>query len=62
MYKVMESYSKQLHLKKGEKDWDGRIFKEDRYIIVDSEGFDAAGSHMTEQEADDLIEEYNNEK
>ena len=44
-------WSVQLHLKKGCEDWDGRIFDEDRYVVLDDAGYDAMGEHMPLEEA-----------
>ena len=48
-------YTIELYLQKGDADYTGEIQTEDRYIIVDAEGFDACGEHMTFEEAKKLI-------
>lgn len=45
----------ELYLEKGECDYDGTIQTEDRYIVVDSEGMDCVGEHMTKEEAIEFI-------
>ena len=44
-------WSVQLHLEKGDEDWDGKVYDEDRYVILDSSGYDAMGEHMTLENA-----------
>jgi hypothetical protein len=51
----MDYYQIELYLETGEVDYDGTIQTENRYIIVDANGFDAVGEHMTIEEAKELI-------
>jgi hypothetical protein len=52
-------YTIELYLEKDEYDHAGEIQNEDRYIIVDAEGFDVCGEHMTLDEANKFINEVN---
>jgi hypothetical protein len=50
-------YTIELYLEKGQVDYTGEIQNEDRYIIVDSYGYDACGEHMTLEDAKKFINE-----
>lgn len=50
-------YKIELYLEKGQYDYTNEIQTEDRYIIVDAEGFDACGIHMTLDEEKKFINE-----
>ena len=40
----------ELYLTAGVPDWNGEIYREDRYIVLES-GFDLIGEHMTREDA-----------
>lgn len=46
----------QLHLFAGEADYNGQVYDTDRYVVLNDEGFDMCGEHMTLEEAEDYIE------
>jgi len=45
----------ELYLYEGSLDWDNSLVREDRYIIVGSEGLDLYGQHFCLAEAQELI-------
>lgn len=51
------TYTIEIYLEKNEYDFLGNLQEEDRYIVVDSEGFDVCGEHMTKDEAELFITE-----
>jgi hypothetical protein len=48
-------YSIKLFLSKGNLDWNKIIYSEDRYIIIDANGFDVCGEHYEINEAKEVI-------
>ncbi len=51
------TYTIEIYLEKNEYDYQGNLQEEDRYIVVDSDGFDVCGDHMTKEEAELFIKE-----
>jgi hypothetical protein len=51
----MNYYTIELYLYESQSDYDGTIQTEDRYIIVDANGYDALGEHMNLKDAKELI-------
>lgn len=41
----MNKYKMELYLEKGQRDYNGIVYDHDRYIILDSNGFDCVGEH-----------------
>lgn len=45
----------QLHLRAGDVDYLGNLWTEDRFIVVDQEGFDLYGEHLPLEDVEDII-------
>lgn len=49
----------QLHIEKGDVDWSGKTWSEDRYVILDEEGIDIVGEHFSKDIAEDICQDKN---
>ena len=58
----MENYTIQLSANKGYENWNGEVYKQDMYIVVDSNNMDVVGQCFTKQHAQNIADDMNAEE